>query len=117
MDGDNFCWNPKCMTSPIFEGYFHNGDTVCDGDGDVNMEKRDGSNGKIEEGGEGVNGRLGGGSDTEQGKASSTLSTTIQDQNSFQHRTIIDPVISYALYAPVKVLKYIYIYICVYSIV
>ncbi len=110
MDGDLFCWNPKCMTSPIFEEYFHNDtDTVCDGD--VNMEERDNSNKiTVEE----DNGCLGS-SGTENSKASSTLSTTVQDRNSFQHQTIIEPAISYALYAPVKVIKKPTI--CVYYIV
>ncbi len=104
MEGDLFCWNPKCMASPIFEEYFHNDiDNAARDAGDVNMEESGDSISKMSV--EEDNGRLGS-SGMKNGTVSSTLSSTVQEPcNSFQHRTIIDPAVSYALYAPVKVMK------------
>ncbi len=105
MEGDLFCWNRKCMASPIFEEYFHKGDVDNDA-GDVDMEESSDCIRKesVEEE-EDDDGRLIS-SGTKNDKVSSTLSSTVmpkEPHNSFQHRTIIDPSVSYALCAPVKV--------------
>ncbi len=129
MEGDLFCWNSKCMTSPIFEGYFHSDTTNTstlgnDGGCEVDkMEEKGDSNNttkimsveeKEDNGGDGGSGSSSG-TNNDKVTSSSMSNSTVQERNSFQRRTIIDLAISYALYAPVKVTNdepYMYLLNC-----